>query len=94
MQGEFRKVMKTPTYGLCAVLLLNGGPSIIPAAAAAPQLTPLSQGKWPNFMRGEAYGVTVLGNYAYLALNRGGLAIFDVSNATNCVPVGGFGTAG
>ena len=36
----------------------------------------------------------MVGNYAYVALGSGGLAVFDVSDPTNCVQVGGFDTSG
>lgn len=67
------------------------------AYAAAPrlQLHPLGQGKWPVLPRGgNATDVKVRGNYAYVAIRRVGLAVIDVSNPTNCVQVGGYGTSG
>ena len=65
--------------------------------AAQPQLQTLLGGKWPKFARGSAADVTVVGNYAYLALSGseyGGLAVIDISDPTNCVDVGGYNTSG
>ena len=39
--------------------------------------------------RGDAGDVQVVGNYAYVALGGGGMGVFDVSNPTNVVRVGG-----
>ena len=70
-------------------------------AAAPPSLQlipqahwPAWQGKWPAWPRGRANDVKVVGNYAYAALGAGGLAVFDVSNPTNSVQVGGYNTSG
>lgn len=64
------------------------------AHAAPPSLQPLLPGKWPALPRGNAYcDVKVVGNYAYAAICQGGLAVFDVSNPTNCVQVGGCDTS-
>ncbi len=55
------------------------------------------QGKWPCFKRGYACDVKVAGGRAYVALEFGGLAVFDlsdVSNPTNCVLLGGYKTSG
>lgn len=64
--------------------------------AAPPSLQPLTLGKWPTWPRpgGSAHDVKVVGNYAYVALGAGGLAVIDVSNPTNCVRVGGYDTSG
>lgn len=63
------------------------------AHAAPPSLQPLPQGKWPALPRGGyAYDVKVVGNNAYVAVGAGGLAVFDVSNATNSVHLGGCNT--
>lgn len=62
--------------------------------AAPPSLQPLLQGKWPKWPPGSAWDVKVVGNYAYVALGAGGLAVIDVSNPTNCAQVGGYNTSG
>jgi hypothetical protein len=43
---------------------------------------------------GDAFGVAVSGNYAYVADGGAGLQVIDVSNPTNCVRVGGYPTSG
>ena len=40
------------------------------------------------------HDVEVVGNYAYVALSQAGLTVLDVSNPTNCLPVGGCDTPG
>ena len=62
--------------------------------AAPPTVQPLLPGKWPAWPRGEARGVKVVGNYAYVVLSGGNLAVFDVSNPANCLRVGGYDIGG
>jgi hypothetical protein len=77
--------------GACLALLAGGLAAGLAAAhAAPPRLQPLRQGKWPTWPRGDAHDVKVVGNYAYVALGAGGLAVIDVSNRTNCTRVGGY----
>ena len=64
------------------------------ALATQPRLTPLLRGKWPQFSRGNANDVKVVGHYAYVALGRGGLTIVDVSNPAAPRLVGGYDTSG
>jgi hypothetical protein len=64
------------------------------AATAQPRLAPMMNGKWPDYVRGSAMDVTVVGQYAYVAIFTGGLAVFDVSNPAKPVRVGGCGTGG
>lgn len=59
-----------------------------PLHAGQPSVQLLGEGKWPGWRRGEARSVAVAGNYAYVALDTAGLAVFEVSNPTNCVRVG------
>ena len=68
--------------------------SLAAAHAAPPSLQTLLPGKWPGWTRGYAQVVKVVGNYAYVAIGAGGLAVIDVSNSTNCVRVGGYDTRG
>ena len=60
-----------------------------PARSANPVLI----GQWPGWPRGEAYGVAVSGNYAYVA-DGAGLEVIDVSNPANPQRVGGYDTSG
>ena len=62
--------------------------------AAQRSVQPLLPGKWPKWARGPAYDVEVAGNYAYVVLQSGGLAVLDVSNPTNCVQTSGYDTSG
>src|SRR4051794_38619875 len=49
------------------------------------------KGSWPGYIRGgPAFQVTVVSNLAYVALNAAGLAVFDVSQPSNPVRVGGY----
>ena len=89
--------MKTKT-NLLAVGMLAAG--LAAAHAAPPSVQPLLPGKWPAWPRGDALDVKVVGNYAYVALHSTGfldsrsLGVFDVSNPSNCVQVGGCATSG
>src|SRR5687768_13078304 len=47
--------------------------------AAPPSVQTLLPGKWPAWGRGDAKDVKVVGQYAYVALDYAGLAVFDVS---------------
>ena len=73
---------------LLAICFVAG---VAPTYAAPASLQPLLQGKWPS--SGNARGVTVSGNYAYVADLFAGLQVIDVSNPTNCVRVGGYDTS-
>jgi hypothetical protein len=68
--------------------------SAVVTLGAEPHLQPLLQGKWPKIARGPVNDLKVAGNYAYLVLDVGALAVVDVSDPTNCVHVGGFNTRG
>ena len=61
---------------------------------AQPIVQPLLSGKWPAWPSGMARDVKVRNNFAYVAQGSGGMAVFDVSNPTNCVQVGGYDTSG
>ena len=52
------------------------------------------QGIWPAWPRSETYEVQVVGQHAYAALGSQGLGVYDVSNPTNSVRVGGYDTRG
>ena len=43
---------------------------------------------------GQAWGVAVAGNYAYVADDTAGLQVIDISNPANPQRVGGYDTAG
>ena len=75
-----------------ALLALCLAAGLTAAHAASPSLQPLVQGKWPS--SGNARGVAVSGNYAYVADGGAGLQVIDVSNPANCVRVGGYNTSG
>jgi len=68
--------------------------SLAAGRAAQPSVQALFNGKWPAVTRGWASDVKMAGNYAYVALVGGGLAVVDVSNPTTCVRVGGHATGG
>jgi hypothetical protein len=51
-------------------------------------------GQWPCILRGDLQGVFVQGTRAYLALERAGIAILDISNPAVPVRRGGFDTSG
>ena len=51
-------------------------------------------GEWPGWPRGNAIGVTVSGNYAYVAHGVWGLQVIDVSDPANPRRVGGYDTSG
>jgi hypothetical protein len=86
-----RSPMKKIAQCSFAAWLLFG---TLAATAAQPSLRPLLQGKWRGSFCDLAYDVKVVGNYAYIALNQGGLAVFDISNPANPVRVGGYDTSG
>ena len=50
---------------------------------------PAWQARWSNSLPGGPFQVTLSGHYAYVA-HEVGLVVFDVSDPTNCVRVGGF----
>jgi hypothetical protein len=62
--------------------------------AAQPRLQTLTQSKWTKDGLGYVCDVKVSGNYAYLAASGDGLVVFDISNPTNCVRVGGYRLGG
>ena len=64
------------------------------SATAQPRLASLLNSKWPDYARGYANDVKVVGQYAYVAVGEGGLAVFDVSDPANPVRVGGYDTSG
>ena len=70
----------------------------VPAFGQAPRLTPAQPCMWPGFTRGDAQVVRVSGQYAYVGLSHGGLsgglAVVDMKNPANPVPVGGIDLAG
>jgi hypothetical protein len=51
---------------------------------------PSVQGTWPGFTRGNAYGLDLSGNYAYIAGSASGLHIVDVHDPTNPVRTSGY----
>ena len=53
------------------------------AAQSSPQPLAAPSGE-PGWPRGDAYDVQVAGDFAYVALGPGGLAIFDVGNPARC----------
>ncbi|MEK7686191.1 MAG: hypothetical protein AAB466_12285, partial [Verrucomicrobiota bacterium] len=54
---------------------------------------PVLVGQWPGFARGDARGVAVSGNYAYVAAESG-LLVINVRNPANPVRVGHYDTSG
>jgi hypothetical protein len=80
--------------GLCVALLQSSLLFLPSFSPAQPHLQPLLQGKWPKETRGTGYDVKMVGDYAYLALGEGGLAVIDVSSPAHCVRVGGYNTSG
>lgn len=42
----------------------------------------------------DAFSVALWGNYAYVATSRAGLRVIDVSDPTNCIPVGEYDRSG
>jgi hypothetical protein len=70
---------------LTTLILLALG---LQTAPAQPRIQQLSNGHWPDLMRGQAGDVKIVGHYAYVASGSSGLTILDVSNPTNCVRVG------
>ena len=67
---------------------------ILWASESQLHLQPLQQGKWPLVPRGTAWSVEIKGNYAYVAIESGGLAILDISNPAAPVRVGSYNTSG
>jgi hypothetical protein len=55
---------------------------------------PVLVGQWPGYARGNANGVFVTNNLAFIAADAGGLIIMDVSNPAHPVRVGGCDTSG
>jgi hypothetical protein len=78
--------------GFWPILLPLGLALFTVSTFAQPHLQPLLQGQWPEFARGYAYDVKVVGNDAYLALR--GLQVLDVSDPTRPVWVAGCDTGG
>jgi hypothetical protein len=77
--------------GVLAVLNTFAQPE--PAERLCPGV--LYQGRWPQWPSGYAKDVAARGHYAFVALgSSGGLVVFDITNPTNCVPVGGYDTSG
>ena len=62
--------------------------------AAPPSVQALLPGKWPTLPQVNVNDVKVVGNFAYDAIGYDGLAVFDVSNPTNLIHVGGYNTRG
>ena len=67
---------------------------VVAAAAAPPRLEQMFSGQWPEYARGDATDVVVVGNRAYVAFGYGGLLILDISNPANPVRLGGCETGG
>jgi hypothetical protein len=87
-QRRLKSSLRWQAVTVIAVLTCFAG-SCFPCHAAPPSLQPLVQpGKWPATPRGFASSVQVAGNRAYLGAGAAGLIIIDVSNPTNCVPLG------
>ena len=63
-------------------------------AASAQEVQVERVGQWPGWPRGNARGVAVSGNYAYVAVGDAGLLVIDVSDPANPRGVGGFDTPG
>ena len=51
--------------------------------------TPYLEGQWPGFMRANAYGLDVRGDYAFVAGSSSGLQIIDIRDSSNPIRVGG-----
>lgn len=47
-------------------------------------------GSWPGYGRGPAADVALAGNYAYLAIEEGGLLVLDITDPARPVRVGGY----
>ena len=54
----------------------------------------VEQGAWPAYPRGPAFGVVVVGQYAYVAAAYAGLHVIDISNPASPKQVGGYDTKG
>ena len=63
-------------------------------AASAQEVRVERVGQWPGWPRGNARGVAVSGNYAYVADLDAGLQVIDVSDPANPRRVGGYDTSG
>jgi hypothetical protein len=86
------KVKLPSVRRFCGSVLLLSGCLVCSALAgspSAPSLQRFTQGKWLSW-HGSASDVKVVGNYAYVALLYGGLAVLDVSHPANPVVVGGY----
>ena len=79
--------MKPARLAAFAVCLAAG---LAATHAAPPSVQPLLQGKWATGPQSGAYDVKLVGNYAYVAIRDGGLAVIDVSDPINCIRVGGY----
>src|SRR5262245_4569512 len=78
---------------LLALLAVCFAATPLTARTASASLQPLRSGRWTSNPRGEVLDVKLSGSYAYVALGFGGFAVFDVSNPTNCLRVGGYHAA-
>ncbi len=78
-----------------AVLAVCFAADLAPTHAEPASLQPLVHpGKWPPVPPNAARAVQGTGNYAYVVLGLGGLAVIDVSHPANPVRVGGYDTSG
>ena len=73
---------------------LTLGLMVLAAPGQADEVVVERVGQWPRWQRGEAMGVAVSGNYAYVADARAGLQVIDVSDPANPRRVGGYDTSG
>lgn len=55
---------------------------------------PALRGRWPSFPRGSAWGVAVQNGNAFVAADRAGLVVVDVSDPAKPQRVGGYDTGG
>src|SRR5436309_1420921 len=66
----------------------------ISLSALAADLDPVLRGKWPTLTGGEAHGVALSGNYAFVADNDAGMQVIDISNPANPQHAGSYNAAG
>jgi hypothetical protein len=79
---------------LLPILVAGGGLFLHLSASGQTNLNFELKGRWPGYPRGNAYGVQVAGNYAYVVQWSAGLAIYSIAQPTNIFRVGGYDTPG
>ena len=92
--------MKTTLLSRCSQRLLLLAASLFPTITPdglLPAAEPLGftlAGSWPGGLRGSPNGITVVDNYAFLAVGPAGIAVFDVTDPTQPVQIGALNTPG